>query len=174
MRDMCPPGGREPAPSPVVSMRKPLEKALALVGPLEGRIMREVWTGGVPALFVVRDMQARMPDLAYTTVMTTLSRLAHKGLLRSAHLTGRRAYGYAAAGSPEDFVVDSSRREVAEVIERYGDVALSAFAARLRTLTPAQRGTAAEARHLIGRPGGDQGMSASAAAATSDRLSLKT
>lgn len=120
-------------------MRKPLEKALALLGPLEGRIMREVWTGGVPPLFVVRDMQARMPDLAYTTVMTTLGRLAQKGLLRSAHINGQRAYGYAATGTPEDSVVASSLREVADVVDRYGDVALSAFAARLEALTPAQR-----------------------------------
>jgi len=120
-------------------MRKPLDRALALLGPLEGRIMREVWTGGVPPLFVVRDMQARMDELAYTTVMTTLGRLAQKGLLRSAHLNGQRAYGYAAAGGPEDFVVASSSREVAGVIDRYGDVALAAFAARLEALTPTQR-----------------------------------
>ncbi len=120
-------------------MRKPLDKALALLGPLEGRIMREVWTGGVPPLFVVRDMHARMADLAYTTVMTTLGRLAQKGLLQSAHLRGQRAYGYASKGSPEDFVVASSRRAVAGVIDRYGEVALTAFAASLEALSPTQR-----------------------------------
>ena len=89
-------------------MGESLERALALLGPLEGRIMWIAWTGRVGGRFVVRDVQALMPELAYTTAMTTVRRL------------GRQ-------------------RETADVVDRYGDAALAAFAAHLATLTPEQR-----------------------------------
>ena len=38
-----------------------MERALAVLGSLEARIMREAWTGGVIEPFVVRDMRERMP-----------------------------------------------------------------------------------------------------------------
>src|SRR5258708_6084032 len=53
--------------------------------------MRAVWAGRAGEAFVVRDVQALMPELAYTTVMTTLHRLAEKGLLAARAEPGRRA-----------------------------------------------------------------------------------
>jgi predicted transcriptional regulator len=126
--------GRRGSPS-----RGALERALALLGPLEGRIMRAVWTGQVPEPFAVRDVRALMPELAYTTVMTTLRRLADKGLLVAGATLGKRAYDYRPAGPPEAFLAAASRREAQAVIDRYGDAALAAFAARLDALTPEQR-----------------------------------
>lgn len=116
-----------------------LDRAVEVLGPLEGRIMRAAWAGAVPDGFVVRDMQALMPELAYTTVMTTLRRLADKGLLAAAAEPGSRAHRYRVAESPRDFLDRSSRAEAAEVVARYGDAALAAFAARLAELTPEQR-----------------------------------
>src|SRR5207248_2315049 len=113
--------------------------AVAALGPLEGRIMRLVWDNEVGGEFVVRDVQERLPELAYTTVMTTLRRLADKGLLLAEAHIGRRAHTYRAAGSPEDFLAAASRREAGEVVARYGDAALAAFAAELGDLTPEQR-----------------------------------
>src|SRR5438309_1866288 len=63
---------------------QPLEAALRLLGPLEGRIMRQVWTGALTEPFVVRDVQRLLPDLAYTTLMTTLNRLGDKEILKVA------------------------------------------------------------------------------------------
>lgn len=116
-----------------------LDRAAASLGPLEGRIMRAVWTGKLPEVFVVRDVNALMPELAYTTVMTTLRRLATKGLLAASASNGRRAHEYRAAGTPDDFLAAASAREAADVVDRYGDAALAAFAARLDALTPDQR-----------------------------------
>lgn len=116
-----------------------LERAVALLGPLEGRIMRAVWSGGVGEVFVVRQVQALMPELAYTTVMTTLRRLADKGLLAAQAEAGRKAHTYRAALSPEDYLSRASAREAADVVERYGEAALAAFAAQLAQLTPDQR-----------------------------------
>ena len=116
-----------------------VERAVALLGPLEGRVMRAVWTGQVSDTFVVRDVQMLMPKLAYTTVMTTLRRLADKGLLTAKAEPGRRAHEYRAAGSAADYLVRASHDEATKFVARYGDAALSAFAARLSDLTPEQR-----------------------------------
>jgi predicted transcriptional regulator len=116
-----------------------LDRAAASLGPLEGRIMRVVWTGHVPAAFVVRDVHALMPELAYTTVMTTLRRLAGKDLLTVRAGDGRRAHEYRAAGTPGTFLAAASAREAGSVVDRYGEAALAAFAARLDALTPEQR-----------------------------------
>jgi len=116
-----------------------LRRALAVLGPLEARIMRTIWTGGIGQPFVVRDMLARLPGLAYTTVMTTLSRLADKRLLVAEAAPGQRAYTYRAAGGPADFLGEVSSQAVKELVERYGDVALAAFAAQLDGLSADQR-----------------------------------
>jgi predicted transcriptional regulator len=116
-----------------------LHRALGLLGRLEARIMRAVWTGQVPEPFTVRDVHAHMPELAYTTVMTTLRRLADKGLLVADATLGKRAYDYRSAGTPEAFLAAASQREAQQVLDRYGDAALGGFAARVDALTPEQR-----------------------------------
>ncbi|WP_194920803.1 BlaI/MecI/CopY family transcriptional regulator [Catenulispora rubra] len=120
-------------------MAKDLDRAVGVLGPLEGRIMRAVWTGQVGDTFVVRDVGALLPELAYTTVMTTLRRLAEKGLLSAQAIPGQKAYVYQIAATPEQALSEASRRETAEVVDRYGDAALAAFAARLDELSPEQR-----------------------------------
>jgi predicted transcriptional regulator len=114
-----------------------LDRAVALLGPLEGRVMRAVWTRAVQQPFVVRDMLALMPELAYTTVMTTVRRLADKGLLSAD--AGGRAHEYHAAGDPRQFLAQASAREASQFLTRYGEAGLAAFAARLSELTPEQR-----------------------------------
>jgi predicted transcriptional regulator len=116
-----------------------LMRALAVLGPLEARIMRTVWAGGIGQPFVVREMLSRLPGLAYTTVMTTLNRLAGKGLLMVEAAPGQRSHTYRAAGSPAAFLEAVSARAVEELVERYGDVALAAFAAQLDALSADQR-----------------------------------
>lgn len=118
---------------------KSLETALAQLGPLEGRIMRSVWEGKVPEPFVVRGVQALMPRLAYTTVMTTLNRLAEKGILSAIAVAGQRAHQYRAAMGPSEFLARSSRRDAEAMVERYGDLALVAFADRIERLSPTQK-----------------------------------
>ena len=116
-----------------------VDRAVSSLGPLEGRIMRPVWSGQWGSRFVVRDVAALFPELAYTTVMTTMRRLADKGLLVAEAIVGQKAYRYEVAGSPADYLAAASRQEAAEVVARYGDAALAAFAASLVGLTPEQR-----------------------------------
>jgi predicted transcriptional regulator len=116
-----------------------LDRALSVLGPLEARIMGEIWTGAVPGRFMVRDVRARMPELAHTTIMTMLNRLADKGLLTAERMGQRRATHYRVHWTPDAFLAESGRRGTEDFVRRYGDAALVAFAARLDALTPEQR-----------------------------------
>ena len=116
-----------------------LDVALRHFGPLGARIMREIWEGRVEQPFTVRSVMARMPELAYNTVMTILSRLATRGVLTFTPASGRNPYQYRAAMDPEQFLAWSIRRDAQRMVERYGDLALSAFADQLDQLTPEQR-----------------------------------
>jgi predicted transcriptional regulator len=72
------------------------------LGELERSVMEVLWDRGEPCVVrdVVRALSAR--DLAYTTVMTVLDRLAKKGVVRR-QLVGR-AWRYEAASSREDYI----------------------------------------------------------------------
>lgn len=116
-----------------------LGRALALLGSLEARIMELVWAGSVSGPFTVHEVHDQMPELAYTTVLTTMRRLADKGLLHVEAAVGRRSHHYHPAVEPAAFLAARSEREAEAVLERYGDAALAAFASRLDALSPAQR-----------------------------------
>ncbi len=60
------------------------------LGPLERRVLAVLWERGRAA--TVRHVHASFPQLAYTTLMTTLDRLYRKGVLRRCRLG--RAFGY--------------------------------------------------------------------------------
>src|SRR5690349_15922059 len=68
------------------------------LGPLEARVLEAVWPHG--RALTVREVQARFPELAYTTLMTTLDRLFRKGLLQRARRG--RAFAYQGRCSPEE------------------------------------------------------------------------
>jgi predicted transcriptional regulator len=71
-------------------------------------------------------------DLAYTTVMTTLSRLYEKGALRRA--PAGRAYAYSPAGDPEGVRSIALAQRMRRLLETGGDRAgvLAHFVADLR------------------------------------------
>lgn len=117
-------------------MSDDLDRALQLLGSLERRIMRAVWSGAVPSPFSGRQMLDQVPGIAYTTATTTLNRLAEKGLLLVETASGPRPFTYRALGRPKDFLASASAREVADLLDRYGDAALAAFLSRVDELPP--------------------------------------
>jgi predicted transcriptional regulator len=60
------------------------------LGPLERRVLERLWQLASAAR--VRDLQPSFPDIAYTTLMTTLDRLHRKGLLD--RVPDGRAFSY--------------------------------------------------------------------------------
>ena len=51
-----------------------------VLGPLEWRVLESLWVRPAPAS--VRDLTPDFPEIAYTTLMTTLDRLHRKGVLQ--------------------------------------------------------------------------------------------
>ena len=91
-------------------------------GPLESEVMDTVWrAGGLVSVRAVVDElnEGRAESLAYTTVMTVMSRLAEKEAL-SRHKAGR-GYVYE-ANAP-----DAAGIAVKDVLRAYGDVAVAHF-----------------------------------------------
>lgn len=101
--------------------------------------MAAAWSRRLPTPFVVRDVADSLPDLAYTTVMTTVQRLAAKSLLAGTPRGGPHGHQYTVRESPEDFVQRMSNAEAKAAVDRFGDAALAAFAAQLDGLTADQR-----------------------------------
>jgi predicted transcriptional regulator len=61
----------------------PMKDGLVKVlGPLETEIMQILWKEGASTVKKVHRKLAQQRDIAYTTVMTTMSRLADKGMLQ--------------------------------------------------------------------------------------------
>ncbi len=69
--------------------------------------MKVIWDGRVREPFIVRDVLALTPELAYTTVMTTLNRLADKGLLRMTKMGSHQPHKYRANGGVKDSLTNT-------------------------------------------------------------------
>ncbi len=111
---------------------KPRNKGLEKVlGGLEAKIMDVVWSTGRSS---VRDVYERLrpdQDLAYTTVMTVMTRLAAKGLLNRERVDGtyyyepamsREEFGRAVAGEVLDGLFESfSKEAIAHLVSKFED-----------------------------------------------------
>lgn len=108
------------------------------LGPLEARILAILWqrsSATVPEIVgAVRDGGHAV---AYTTVLTVVSRLHRRGLLeRNPEGRGHR---YRPAVSEAELVARASETAVAGVVDRFGETALRQFALRLADLDPRAR-----------------------------------
>lgn len=109
---------------------------LPALGPLESRVMDVLWRRGGGSVREVTEAFSGERALAYTTVMTILSRLARKGLLERA-LSGR-AYVYAPRLTRESYDTTRARAGARGLIQAFGDIAVSQFAQELRDVDPAR------------------------------------
>jgi BlaI family transcriptional regulator, penicillinase repressor len=110
--------------------------------------MEEVWRRGEAT---VRDVMLALEGQgakrrAYTTIMTTMSRLAGKGLLE------RRRDGqtdvYRAALDRDAYQEARAKAEVSALVEQFGDLALAHFAVHVDELDAKRR---QKLRRLTGR-----------------------
>jgi predicted transcriptional regulator len=92
------------------------EKAPRPLGELERLVMEQLWAA--PDALTVREVHERLADtreLAYTTVMTVLDRLAKKKLTERER--DGKAWRYRAAAPREELVADLMR----DALDRAGD-----------------------------------------------------
>ena len=106
---------------------------------LETEVMEELWRSGeAPVRAVMEALNKRTSKKrAYTTYMTIMARLHKKGMLV------RRREGktdfYAPSQDREEYLALRARAQVEDLVEQYGDVALSNFAQQMASLDPARR-----------------------------------
>ena len=105
-----------------------------ILGDLESDIMEIVWARKEAS---VRDVHLRLEsqrDLAYTTVMTVMSRLAEKGLLRKRK--DGAAFLYSPALSREAFTNGVVGRLIGELLEDFTAPTLSQFVDSVEEQSP--------------------------------------
>ena len=106
---------------------------------LETEVMEELWKSGeAPVRAVMEALNKRTSKKrAYTTYMTIMARLHKKGMLV------RRRQGktdfYAPSYDREEYQALRARSQVEDLVEQYGDVALSNFAQQMASLDPSRR-----------------------------------
>jgi predicted transcriptional regulator len=106
---------------------------------LETEVMEELWRSGEAPVRAVMDALNRRSSKkrAYTTYMTIMARLHKKGMLV------RRREGktdfYAPSYDREEYQALRARAQVEDLVEQYGDVALSNFAQQMASLDPSRR-----------------------------------
>lgn len=106
-------------------------RPIEILGPLEQRVMAHLWSHGAQSVGDVLEalnVGASRP-LAYTTVMTVLVRLQHKGYL-TREKEGRH-FLYTPAFDERSLQAQVGRRELSRLIDRYGAHTIAEFAVDL-------------------------------------------
>lgn len=126
-----------------------------LLGELELDVMHIVWAQESVTVRSVLEKLTQSRVLAYTTVMTIMSRLVKKGLL-IANKQGK-TYHYQAAQSQNEFETQAVGRVVQSLISDFGgEIAMSQFIEQLSAVDPEQLSRLAELAQLA-QGGQDEG-----------------
>ena len=94
-----------------------------VLGPLESEIMDVVWDHAEVTVRDVHESLSANRPIAYTTVMTTLGRLAEKGLVK--RLEDQPAHRYRPLVSREQYARSTVRSVVDWLIDRFPDPAVA-------------------------------------------------
>jgi len=100
-----------------------------VLGPLEAEIMDVVWDEGDVTVRDVLEALNRSRPIAYTTVMTTLGRLADKGLLR--RVEAQPAHRYSALMSREQYARSTVKSVVDWLVSHFPEPAVAYFIDRV-------------------------------------------
>ena len=93
-----------------------------VLGPLETEIMQVIWHEKCSTVKKVHRALSQNREIAYTTVMTTMSRLADKGVLNRQR--DGLAYIYDPTLSEEDFVTMVVQQVLDGLLTDYSDTAI--------------------------------------------------
>lgn len=132
-------------------MPSPSEPPAVNLGPLEAEVMRLVWREGLKTVAEVTGKvnEQRPKALNYNTVLTVMSHLTKKKLLRRRRRGN--TYHFAVTCAEEAFAYRQGAATAALLFERYGEAAIAGFLDQLAT-TP---GLLARVEELIYERCGD-------------------
>ncbi|HEV2250595.1 MAG TPA: BlaI/MecI/CopY family transcriptional regulator [Candidatus Limnocylindria bacterium] len=118
----------------------------AFLGPLEAVVMERLWKRRHATVRDIVDDLAASRSLAYTTVMTIMTRLFAKGLLTRDR--DGKTYVYRPAVTRAQHRARLSQDLVRGLVQEFGDVALAQFSAELDSVDASHR---AALRRIAGR-----------------------
>jgi predicted transcriptional regulator len=107
-----------------------------LLGPLEVQVMQIIWQDDRSTVKKVHRKLSQHRDIAYTTVMTTMSRLAEKGVLNR-HREGL-AYVYTPAITEDDFVTMVVQQVLDGLLDDYSETAVDYMVDYLARRNPSE------------------------------------
>jgi len=126
------------------------------LGDLEREVMTQLWNAGEPlTVRRVHELLSRDRDLAYTTVMTVLDRLAKKGVVTQQRAD--RAYRYAPAQTRAEMTAALMLDALSAAPDGVRGAALARFVGRLdpSALTAAIEAARADAAAAESAPAAD-------------------
>lgn len=103
------------------------------LGPLEHQIMKIVWKQKKATVYSVIEELCEKKKLAYTTVMTVMSRLADKKIL-TREKKGK-VYFYKPVQTKEKFVHSLVKNTISGFVDRFGEEAMAAFVDQASSLS---------------------------------------
>ena len=120
-----------------MSLRAVARKKSKVLGDLEEIILEALWKIGEGTVREVMSAVNRRRNLAYTTVMTVMGRMAGKGYLcRKALPNGR--FLYRPCYSREEFHAKTARAVFSQFIRNFGSVAVAQFVDAVEEVDPKQ------------------------------------
>lgn len=100
-----------------------------VLGPLEAEVMEAAWDLGEVTVRDVHEALNEKRPVAYTTVMTTMGRLADKGLLR--RVEDQRAHRFTPLLTREEYADSTVKSVVDWLVTQFGDPAVAYFIDRV-------------------------------------------
>lgn len=127
------------------TLRLSAEGLAKVLGDLEARVMRAVWSIGHPApAREVHDRVVKEHEVAHLTVVTVLNKLVEKGLLVREKADG--VFHYRACWTEDEFRARVSRRVVEGILSFEPQALVASFVDVLADQNPSQL---AELRRLV-------------------------
>ena len=99
---------------------------LKIFGELEAEIMEIMWRTGSASVRDVLSFLKKKKKIAYTTVMTVMSRLCDKGILNREE-DNCKAFIYTPAKDKKTFMQKASAEMIKGFLKEYGDIAVAQF-----------------------------------------------
>ena len=99
---------------------------IKILSDAEREIMEIVWCDGEVCVRDVLEKLQKKKKIAYTTVMTVMSRLHEKGVL-ARKMNGSGAFVYESVSDKKTFIEKKSKKLIKSFLKEYGDVAVAQF-----------------------------------------------
>lgn len=100
--------------------------SIKILSDSESEIMEIIWRNGQTCVRDVLKELKKRKKIAYTTVMTVMSRLHEKGVLKR-KMNGRGAFVYEPISDKKTFIEKKTEKIIKGLLSEYGDVAVAQF-----------------------------------------------